>query len=478
MTSLTLSVLIPLFLGALGLQVVRFRKMVLLLGVLPSAVCCLFGRAALFHGTVLRLVGPLGVVILPDGQACLLILLSSLVGIAIWFHCRKTEMECTVFQPLAALLIASCNAVFLSYDLFNVYVCIELVTVLGFLLIRLEGGSRQIWAAVKYLLLGNLGMIIYLLAVVRVYVLSGDLGFGAVREIPLSLVSVLLAGLSVKGGLALCGLWLPESHGGAPSHVSALLSGVVVLSGVVPILRLAQVRLDLIPITVAMGTLSVFLGALLALRENDIKRMLACSTLSQLGYALIDPVAGAAFLLAHGLCKAWLFLVAGDLPFRRIDELRSQGLPFAHWLMLAFPSLILAGLPGFGVWATRGVILQVIGGSHAWLYKGASVLTALYLFRPLAGGPSFSPFAGGKPFLITPAIFLVSLVGVVFVAPGAFASLWGALIPMAVGALGACFLPFHAVSLGHLPFWERLDHLMGLSILSALILLLSGGVLS
>lgn len=476
MTALAAGVLFPFAVAVAGLLLQPLRRRLLPFGLLPSLILAVAGQGC-FPGQMFRLEGPLGVAILPDGTARLMFILSSLVGLGIWLWMRRKRQGSPWFQPLALLMIGACNAVFVSFDLFNVYVGIELVTVLGFLLIRLEGGPRQIWASVKYLLLGNLGMTLFLLALLRVYALTGDLSFTAVASVPLPLVMLLVSGLAVKGGLFVFGFWLPEAHGGASPPVSALLSGVVVLTGIIPVLRLAMIRPDLVPVLQATGALSVLLGILLALRERDVKRLLACSTLSQLGYALLVPAAGAAFVLGHGLCKSWLFLAAGDLPGKQIDRLRIMPVPIVAWTGFVVPCLVLAGLPGTALWSAKTMIVQESGPALSIFVKGTSLLTVFYLFRsvalrPLAIRPSLS-WRG----VAGPAFFAASLLLSPVLMPSADVSVVSPVLTLVAGILAARYLPL-VFSREPLPAWERLDHLMGGFVVTALLLYLTGGMLS
>lgn len=477
MIVLSLSVLFPFFAAIFGLLVNRFRSFILPVGLLPPLIFVLTDGGQFFDGVVFHLDGPLGVALLPDQTARLMVILSALVGLGIWIWVHRRRSVTSPFYPLALLLIGACNAVFLSFDLFNIYVCIELVTVLGFLLIRFDGGPRQIWAAVKYLLLGNLGMVLFLLAVLDVYAVTGELALSAVVFVPLPVVMLLVAGLAVKGGIFVFGLWLPEAHGGASPPVSALLSGVVVLTGVIPILRLVSVRPDLLPVMQVTGVLSVLLGIVLALRESDVKRLLACSTLSQLGYVILVPSAGPYFVLGHGLVKAWLFLAAGELPDKRIYRLRSGQMHLSDWLGFGLPCLILAGIPGSALWAAKGLAFGQSGPIVDWFVKGSSTLTAFYLFRPLAGGGMPGHIGARMRPLAGPIFFLIALAATTFFVPSPVLPLGMPFVTIVAGAGAARWFSFWSVR-PRFPAWERLDHLMGSVIAVALILYLIGGILS
>jgi multicomponent Na+:H+ antiporter subunit D len=155
----------------------------------------------------------------------------------------------------------------------------------------------------------------------------------------------------VKGGIFVSGLWLPLTHSESETPVSALLSGVVVKTGVFPLVRCALMVEGVDPIVRIFGVGTAILGVVYAIFERDTKRTLAFSTVSQLGWILAAPVVAGFYALAHGLAKSTLFLIAGNLPSRNFKELQDKSINTALWITLVMASVSISGFPllyGFG----------------------------------------------------------------------------------------------------------------------------------
>ena len=236
---------------------------------------------------------------------------------------------------------------------------------------------------------------------------GGGLAFGPV-EGDVRLLFIL--GLGVKTALPGLHFWLPETHGRAPAPVSALLSGVAVKTGAFGILTaLGGVPS---PGLVAAGAVMALWGALQATLQSDVKRLLAYSTVSQLGYVMASAGAGGAagavyHSLAHGLFKGCLFLCAGSLEksFGTRDlgllEGRGRELRWTRWLFWLSAAAIM-GLPGtvgygskifvkepLGSWPLAGIALAVANGGTVMSF----CKMGYYAFGPgkrSAGGRSVS----------------------------------------------------------------------------------------
>ncbi|MFM7674212.1 MAG: proton-conducting transporter membrane subunit [Synechococcus sp.] len=138
--------------------------------------------------------------------------------------------------------------------------------------------------------------------------------------------------------------------------MSALLSGAVVASGLCPLLRLEVLLPAQQPLLAWIGLASALLGVLQALGESDLKRLLAWSTLSQVGLVLLQPAVGGAYALAHGLAKAGLFLASAQVPSRDLAQWGRQALPLGLGLPLLLASLSIAGAPPLlGFWTKQAL---------------------------------------------------------------------------------------------------------------------------
>ena len=237
------------------------------------------------------------------------------------------EQRSPYFYTLLHLLLGSVYALLFAHDLFNIYVIMELLTLVSFLLIGYERRSEQIWAALKYLFLASIGMAIYLFGVALIYHHTGVLNLSLLAErisdlpqAPWTLLAaaLLCAGVAVKAGVFFFSLWLPKAHASATPAVSALLSGLVIKMGIVVLYRLSSV-FSLSAMLLVLGVVTGFAGVLYAIYSYHLKRLLAFSTLSQIGYLLVGIAIGSEtaqfgallYALGHGLFKGLLFLAAG-----------------------------------------------------------------------------------------------------------------------------------------------------------------------
>ena len=124
------------------------------------------------------------------------------------------------------------NAVFVCADLISLYVALEVIGIAVFLLIAYPRTDRSIWIALRYLFVSNTAMLFYLLGAALVYQHSRSFAFTALQTAPMDAIALLFVGLLTKGGIFISGLWLPLTHSESETPVSALLSGVVVKSGI------------------------------------------------------------------------------------------------------------------------------------------------------------------------------------------------------------------------------------------------------
>lgn len=361
--------------------------------------------------------GPLGVQFQQEPVSGMLLLLTGLIHLLVALYALRSRHSHAAdhdFWPLSSLLHASLAALWLSRDMFNWYICLELLGLVAVCLV-MTSGRRAYAAALQYLLLSIAGSGCYLLGVTLLYGRYGVLDLHLLAELVemdrtthTALVLITL-GLMVKGALWPLHLWLPRAHAGAPTAVSALLSGLVVKG---PLFILWLIWSRLAPVELA-GEIGVWfaiagLGALLiggwsAFRTPYIKMLPAYSTVAQLGYAMLalglllrwqQPSMTAAlwlFILAHGLAKASLFLLAGEMQAsistRRVARLvaSAQSMPVALFgFALAGGSLI--GLPPSGGFVAKWLMLrEILRVPEHWPWAVGLLLgtlaTAAYILR-------------------------------------------------------------------------------------------------
>ena len=436
-----------------------------LITIVAALAACAVAVAVATSGPLRVVLGgwsvPVGIALRADGLSAVMVLLTAVVGVTVAVFATASTMS-RWFWPLWLFLLAGMNAVYVAGDLFNTYVALELVTVGAVALVALNGGAA-LRPALRYLFVAMLGSFGFLMAVALLYARTGTLDIaqagqrmpdGPVALVVLGLVTVSMA---LKTALFPMHGWLPPAHAGAASTVSPLMSALVIKASFVVLLRLwlelattdgAQLLAQLVGV---LGGLAVLWGGVLALRQTRLKHVIAYSTVAQIGYfflifplmtpglAAVDGEAVAAarhawtgvllIVVAHGLAKAAMFLVAGALlagyHTDRLYDLRGSG---TSQQMLAFAfgaaGVSLAGLPptlGFvgkfeTLWAGLGggqwwYVAVLLGGGLLTVAYTARVLT--YLLRRDSGpAPSVSPVPARMRWAALSLALLTVILGV------------------------------------------------------------------
>jgi formate hydrogenlyase subunit 3/multisubunit Na+/H+ antiporter MnhD subunit len=386
------------------------------------------GASVLTHGPATYSLGgwstPLGIRLYADGLSTLMLVLASVIGSAISFYAaayfagaadrKRTDM----FRPVWLIGWTGLNGLFLSGDIFNLYVCLEILTLTSISLIAVAGTHASVRAALRYLPAAIAGSMFYLLGVAVLYGASGvlDIELLAERVVPtppfLIAFALMVTGLLIKAALFPAHYWLPPAHANAPAPVSALLSGLVVTAAFYILLRVSMELFVQIKtpwwagMLGLLGTLSILWGGLQALRQDRLKMVIAYSTVSQAGYGfLLFPLVLAGgmaaeyawngavyFALAHAVAKAAAFLSVGALMHQmghdRLHEMQGAAWRSPFILMaFALAALSLMGLPPSAGFVAKWMMLKSALLSGQWGYAvvivGGGVLAMGYLFRVL-----------------------------------------------------------------------------------------------
>ncbi|MEB3166502.1 MAG: proton-conducting transporter membrane subunit [Cyanobacteriota bacterium] len=357
----------------------------LLLNCLSTAV---LGIWALLGGRSLplQLVGDYGVSLSLDPLAGWFLLLAGLVCLGVGLEAWRQGWD-RIGWLLLLVLLGALNISFLSTDLISLYVSLEVVAISAFLLLLKEASPDGGWIALRYLLVSNTAMALYLIGAALVYAQSGSFRFEALAELPPGApLAFVLVGLLTKSGVFLNGLWLPRTHAEAPAEVSALLSGVVVSAGALPLLRLEQLNEAIQALIAPVGLASAALGVLYALVVSDAKRLLAWSTLAQMGLVVLSPASGGLMALSHGLAKAGLFLSARHWPGRSLQGWRDRPLAWSLQLPLWLGALSIAGLPPLLGFIAKKQLLSGLAPGPAWLLVALSI-GSVAIYARLCGAP-------------------------------------------------------------------------------------------
>ena len=353
-----------------------------------------------------------GIALVLDGLSRVFLLVIAVVSTAVvifGFRYLETYTGRPLFYTLFNLLVAGMCGTVLAGDLFNLFVFLEVASIASYALVGFGTGRREIEAAFKYVLLGTLASTAILLGIGTLYASTGYLNMadlavavrtGAVPTMLVFFVSALfLAGFGIKAAMMPFHAWLPDAHPSAPAPISAMLSGLLIKTlGIYALIRVfyTVVGLDerVQTLLLVLGCLSMVAGVFLALGQDDLKRLLAYSSISQMGYILVAlgintalGVTAAIFhALNHALFKSALFLSSGSLEritgTRNLSEMGglAKRAP-ATSLGLMGASLSISGVPPFnGFWSKLLVLIALIAAGHALvgaIAAGTALLTLI-----------------------------------------------------------------------------------------------------
>ena len=358
------------------------------------------------------------------------------------------------FINLLLIILCGMNGVVMATDVFSLFVFMEITSVVSFILVAFKRNSEGFEAAFKYLILSGIATVLILSAIALILFAAGGTSF---KEVQVALsasphnlliifaIGIFICGLFVKGGLMPFHAWLPDAHSAAHSAVSILLSGVQIkVLGAYVLLRLITSVFgfthSITQILMVVGLISIIFGALAALGQNDFKRMLAYSSVSNMGYIVLGfgcgtalAIGGALFhLFNHAVFKSLLFANAAAVESRTgtrdMDKMGglAERMPVTG-LTSILGSLSAAGVPPLaGFWSKLIIVIALwVAGYRAYAVMAVvgSIITLAYLlsmqrrvfFGKIAEG--FKEIKEANFGLILPAVILASIivgVGLIF----------------------------------------------------------------
>lgn len=344
----------------------------------------------------------------------------STICLAVVIYGRKSllkevpEKEIQLYT-LYILLCTGMLGIVITGDVFNLYVFLEISSLAAYALVAI-GGRNALMASFNYMIMGTVSACFILLGIGYLYLMTGTLNMADLSRLlppifgrPAVMIGLILlvVGLSIKTAFFPLHTWLPDAYTYSPSAISALLSGTFTKVGVYVLIRLIytifglQYFLANIDILIFLGWVAsagIVFGAIMAIAQEDFKRMLAYSSISQIGYiglgiTLANKFAIAGSLLhifGHSLMKSGLFMVAGLVIYskgiKRVSQLEGMGKAMPY-TMAAFliGALSMIGVPPTIGFVSKYLILLGAVERGEWAFVAiilfSSLLTAAYFWK-------------------------------------------------------------------------------------------------
>lgn len=405
------------------------REALALAGALAAVVLSVVVAISAFGGETLT---SFGSQIYADSLSALLVVLVSSIGLLATIYSLRymrhqvhegglphttSEGRLTAYYGWLMLFVSTMLWACLSNNIIMLYVAVEASTIASGLLVAFYWDKRALEAGYKYLMLLTVGITFALFGCVLVYA-AGAAALGGHKGLLLSdlktvaggfptttvvLASAfLIVGFGTKAGIAPFHPWLPDAHAEAPTPVSALLSGVMLKVAIYALVRTVSLFFpSFSPVAMfllGMGVFTLIIGDLMALAQDDLKRMLAYSSVSQMGYVLmgfgigtqLGIYAGLFHLLNHALAKALLFLAAGAVIYstgaRTLSQLGglAKKMPVTAFCFFV-GAFAVSGLPPFNGFQSKLALFVAGAYAHDWwaviLGIAASLVTLVVLVK-------------------------------------------------------------------------------------------------
>ena len=348
-----------------------------------------------------------------DGISLTMILVTGLSAVSTVLFSWDVDHRQNEFFFWLLLVVAGCYGVFLSADLFLLFLFYELVIVPKYFLIAIFGSTNKEYGAMKLTLYSFFGGALVFVGILAAYVTAGSLDLNQLARFQFSMplqqwaFPILFLGFAVLGGIWPLHTWAPTGHVAAPTAGSMLLAGIVMKLGAYAGLRVA---INIFPQgfhfwrnwIAVLAVIGIVYAAAVALRQRDLKFVIGYSSVSHMGFVLLGfatanalGVSGAVLqMFSHGVIAALLFAVAGRMIYRRthtrdLDQLSTlqlnRVLPFAAFTFV-IASAASMGIPGFSGFAAEITVL--IGAWKAfplavWITGIGMILVAAFTLRAL-----------------------------------------------------------------------------------------------
>lgn len=350
-------------------------------------------------------VGPVGILF-----STLIALAGLLVSIYALSYIKEGSKE--KYHILYLLLLTGATGVVLTGDMFNLFVFFEILCISSYALVAYLGNKAGIESSIKYLIQGSVGSSLLLLGIGLLYGQLGTLNMADIANqihsssspsifVPMVLM---ITGLGVEAAIFPLNAWLPDAHSSAPSSISAILSGIAIEVGLYAVIRIIFTIFNassFLMFFIFLGVLTLLIGEMSAFSQKNIKRMLAYSSIGQIGLIMFavslntqyGVSAGLFQMISHTLGKGLLFLAAGYMIYRSgsMDISSFEGIgkkmPYTS-LAFTIGTFSIIGLPPFIGFASKFMVIKAALAKEGIIFTVliglaliGTIIESAYFFR-------------------------------------------------------------------------------------------------
>lgn len=432
-----LVIMLILFIGSFAMPLIKKKGIVKLFSLITMGISAILSLIVLIYvndnGLFLYRVGhwdsPWGIELnIGILEAIMSLLFTTIASLILWSSTYNVEKEVKdgripLYYTLCNVLVGALIGIVYTNDLFNAFVFIEISTIAACGIVVIKDKKENIKAALKYLILSSLGSGLVLMAIAFIYSITGNLNmifineelvkvFMSYRNSVLISLGLFTIGLGIKSAMFPMHVWLPDAHSSAPASSSAILSGLVLKAYVILYIKLLYRMFGLeiinefkvlLLMVLILGSLGMIFGSVSAILQKDIKRVVAYSSVAQMGYVFfgiglgntLGLVASVFHILNHAAIKSALFLAVGSMiektGQKKLSGLKGIGKEMPITLgIFTLGALSMVGipiLPGF-ISKFNFAIASIEGGKSIFviIILLSSLLNALYYFPIVING--------------------------------------------------------------------------------------------
>ena len=389
------------------------------------------------------LVGPMGAIF------SIIISVSGVLVLLYSFKYIEGENQ-SKYYTLFLLLITGAQGMILTGDVFNLFVFFEILAISSYILVGYSGDRNGFEAAVKYLILGSIGSVFILIAIALIYQETGTLNMADIAGKfalvasgkKMMIMLFFITGMGVEAAIFPLNSWLPDAHSSAPSSISAVLSGFVIEVALVVIIKFIYTIFNMTEVLQYLslvGVITLLVGEFAAFNQGNIKRVLAYSSIGQIGLILFAMSlnsesglsAGMMQIINHTASKSILFLVAGYMikmtGSYQFSDYRgiAKKMPVSSFLFV-LGVLSLVGVPPFlGFFSKLNIIISALSSGNVFntvmvfLILLGTIIESVYFLRILQifytgktdkEGVKEAPFVAVLPIALFALVILLGFI--------------------------------------------------------------------